>query len=277
MLSLQVGPATALEGASDRYTDRYETWLNTAAHPQVVAAVLLVDADAGHLRLRRWNPESHAFEAGRVACRARANGARDSNEELSDFTAGRPPTRRASFRGDDSVHRHAAAQSRRARSRPAPVPQTVTPVFGFTIMQLNMAYIREQMLPELAQRHFIHAEGDVYRVSVTSADDPSKVLYRSDPGAPVEREHADATAGLLGRMDPIVLLQSPAAAWRPRSRSAARRRRFDDGPDGFGLARRRAVRTMAAAGAASERIARSGGDRRATIATWASASACCCC
>ena len=101
---------------------------------------------------------------------------------------------------------------------PAPVPQTVTPVFGFTIMQLNMAYIREQMLPELAQRHFIHAEGDVYRVAVTSADDPSKVLYRSDPGAPVEREHADATAGLLGRVDPIVLLRSPAATWRPRSR-----------------------------------------------------------
>jgi hypothetical protein len=57
VLSLQVGPATALEGASDRYTDRYETWLNTAAHPQVVASVLLVDSDAGRLRLRQWNTE----------------------------------------------------------------------------------------------------------------------------------------------------------------------------------------------------------------------------
>src|SRR5688572_13120827 len=37
VLSLQVGPATAREGASDRYTDRYETWLNTSSHPQVVA------------------------------------------------------------------------------------------------------------------------------------------------------------------------------------------------------------------------------------------------
>ena len=63
VLSLQVGPATALEGTSERYTDRYETWLNTSAHPQVVAAVLLVDADAGRLRLRRWNPDTHTFEA----------------------------------------------------------------------------------------------------------------------------------------------------------------------------------------------------------------------
>ena len=34
VLSLQVGPATALEGASERYTDRYETWLNTSATPR---------------------------------------------------------------------------------------------------------------------------------------------------------------------------------------------------------------------------------------------------
>ena len=46
VLSLQVGPATALEGASERYTDRYDTWLNTGSHPQVVATCLLVDADA---------------------------------------------------------------------------------------------------------------------------------------------------------------------------------------------------------------------------------------
>jgi signal transduction histidine kinase len=229
VLSLQVGPATALEGASDRYTDRYETWLNTAAHPQVVAAVLLVDADAGHLRLRRWNPESHVFEAAKWPTALNEWRAR-FEEELTDFSAGRPPTRRGSFRGDEQfiispLRNLVVPQS------PAPVPQTVTPVFGFTITQLNMAYIREQMLPELTQRHFIHAEGDVYRVSVASADDPSKVLYRSDPGAPVERERADATARLLGRMDPIFFFNRPPRPADPDREP--RRRRFEDGPDGF--------------------------------------------
>ena len=231
VVSLQVGPTTAIEGASDRYTDRYETWLNTAAHPQVVAAVLLVDvdADASHLRLRRWNPESHVFEAAEWPAALNDWHAR-FEEELADFSAGRPPTRRASFRGDEQfiispLRNLVVPQS------PAPVPQTVTPVFGFTITQLNMAYIREQMLPELTQRHFIHAEGDVYRVSVTSADDPSKVLYRSDPGASVAREHADATAGLLGRMDPIFFFNRPP---RPGDLDREpRRRRFEDGRDGF--------------------------------------------
>ena len=61
VISLQVGPQTAQEGASDRYTDRYDTWLNTAAHPQVVAAIFLLDEDHG-LRLRRWNADSHTFD-----------------------------------------------------------------------------------------------------------------------------------------------------------------------------------------------------------------------
>lgn len=228
VLSLQVGPATALEGASDRYTDRYETWLNTAAHPQVVASVLLVDADGGHLRLRRWNPDSHVFESAEWPAALSEWRAR-FEEELADFSAGRPPTRRAAFRGDEQfivtpLRNLVVPQS------PAPVPQTVTPVFGFTVTQLNMAYLREQMLPELAQRHFIHAEGDVYRVAVTNADDPSKVLYRSDPGAPVDREHADATAGLLGRMDPIFFFNRPPRSGDPDREP--RRRRFE-GSDGF--------------------------------------------
>jgi signal transduction histidine kinase len=237
LLSLQVGPATALEGASDRYTDRYETWLNTSAHPQVVAAVLLVDSDAGRLRLRRWNPDSHSFEptdwpAALTEWRERFD------QELADFSAGRPPSRRPSFRGDNAIivmplRNLVVPQS------PAPVPQTVTPVFGFTIIQLNMTYIREQMLPELAQRHFIHTEGDVYRVAVTDPDDPAKVLYRSDPGAPVERAHADATAGLLGRVDPSFSFNRPPRGGdpdrdQPRDQPRGRRRGVDDGPDGFG-------------------------------------------
>ena len=37
ILSLQVGPQTVREGVSERYSDRYNTWLNTASHPQIVS------------------------------------------------------------------------------------------------------------------------------------------------------------------------------------------------------------------------------------------------
>jgi signal transduction histidine kinase len=234
LLSLQVGPATAREGTSDRYTDRFETWLNTSAHPQVVAGVLLVDSDDGRLRLRRWNTETHTFDQTEWPG-ALSEWHQRFEQELADFSAGRPPSRRGPFRGDETfivtpLRNLVVPQS------PAPVPQTVTPVFGFTIIQLNLPYIREQMFPELAQRHFIHAEGDVYRVTVTSADDPTRVLFRSDPGAPVDRAQADATAGLLARVDPAFFLNRgrPGPVDGDRGDPRGRRRGIDDGPDRFG-------------------------------------------
>ena len=196
VLSLQVGPATVREGVSERYSDRYNTWLNTAGHPQIVSNVLVVDGDSGQLRLRRWNPESDALEA--TDWRPPLEGWRPQIEqEFRDFIAGRAFDRRPSLRGEDSLI-VVPLRNLVVPARPTRGPQTVTPMFGFTIIELNMAYIREQMLPELASRHFTHVEGDVYRVAVTDADDSSSVLYRSDPDAPVDSSRADASASLFG-------------------------------------------------------------------------------
>ena len=196
VLSLQVGPATVREGVSERYSDRYNTWLNTAAHPQIVSNVLVVDGDSRQLRLRRWNPELDALEA--TEWRPPLERWRPQiEEEFRDFNAGRPFDRRPVLRGEDSLI-VVPLRNLVVPPRPTPGPQTVTPMFGFTIIELNMAYIREQMLPELAARHFTHVEGDVYRVAVTDADDSSSVLYRSDPDAPVDSSRADASASLFG-------------------------------------------------------------------------------
>src|SRR5690242_20948326 len=35
--ALQVGAATVRDGNSERYSDRYDLWLNTAVHPRMVA------------------------------------------------------------------------------------------------------------------------------------------------------------------------------------------------------------------------------------------------
>jgi signal transduction histidine kinase len=207
VLSLQVGPQTAQEGASDRYTDRYDTWLNTAAHPQVVAEIFLLDDDHG-LRLRRWNAETHAFDPSQwpsVLARWRPQ----FEQELDEFNAGRGLNRRPAFRDEESLI-VTPLRNRVVQTRPAPGPQTVTPVFGFTILQLNMPYIQTQLLPELVQRHFTHPEGDPpYRVTVVSTDKPPQVLYRSDPNAPIDPAHADAQSMLLGRADPAFFFGRP--------------------------------------------------------------------
>jgi signal transduction histidine kinase len=195
-MNLQVGPATVREGVSERYSDRYNAWLNTAGHPQIVSNVLVVDGNQGVLRLRRWNPDLDALEP--IEWRPPLEMWRAQIEqEFRDFNNGKPIDRRQLLRGEDSLV-VVPLRNLVLPARPAPGPQTVTPVFGFTIIELNMPYIREQMLPELASRHFTHVEGDVYRVAVTDADDLTSVLYRSDPDAPIDARRADASAALFG-------------------------------------------------------------------------------
>ena len=102
ILSLQVGPATVREGVSERYSDRYNTWLNTAAHPQIVSNVLVVDGDNGQLRLRRWNPDIDALEA--TEWRPPLDGWRpEIEQEFRDFSAGRIIDRRPVLRGESSL------------------------------------------------------------------------------------------------------------------------------------------------------------------------------
>jgi signal transduction histidine kinase len=198
VLSLQVGQATAREGVSERYAERYNTWLNTAAHPQIVSDVLVVDAEDGALRLRRWNPDTDALEAAEWRP-GLAEWQSQFEEELKEFPQGRPFDRRPQMRGEGALVivplRNVIVPASRA-----PGSQTVTSVsvFGFTVIELNMPYIKEQMLPELAARHFTHVEGDVYRVAVTADGDPTSVLYRSDPDAPVDPRQADVSSALWG-------------------------------------------------------------------------------
>ena len=153
-------------------------------------------------------------------------------------------------------------------ARPTPGPQTVTPVFGFTIIELNMPYIREQMLPELAARHFTHVEGDVYRVAVTATDDAENVLYRSDPDAPVDPLRADASASLFGMNSGVLSsdgLLVHRLATSTRREEGTRLRSEEPLAVVRAAAPEEELRTLATARATPERLAR-GGSRTRTAA-----------
>jgi signal transduction histidine kinase len=202
-LNLQVGPQTAREGGSEQYSNRYSTWLNTSAHPLVVADIFVVDAEEDGIRLRRWNVETHTFDVAPWPP-ALARLQPEFGEELAAFERGRGFDGRRAFRDDESLIIAPIAPLRNP-VRPTmqgAAARTVTPVFGFTVMQLNMPYIRDTMLPELAQRHFTPSDPDGYRVAVTDDDEPPQALYRSDPDAPLDVALADATVPLsAGRAD----------------------------------------------------------------------------
>jgi signal transduction histidine kinase len=194
-LALQVGPVTTREGSSDRYSETYDTWVNTAAHPQIVANTYLIDAEGAELRLRRWDSASHSFTAATWPA-ILEKWRPQLEEELAHFKAGQLPDRRLAFRGEDSL---LAAPLRSFVVNPAAsTPQTVTPLFGFTVVELDLQFVREQLLPELAERHFTHPDGDMYRVAVITTEEPHQVVYRSDAAAPIDAARADTTESFFG-------------------------------------------------------------------------------
>ena len=202
VINLQVGAATARDGFSDRYTDRYDAWLATSGHPQIVANVFLIDAAGAELQLRCWNQTTHVFEPFDWTEALQPSRAQ-LQLELTALRDGRPIQRRiAAASVDESLVM--------APLRPLPPPPgdrgrdagqqgaEQGPVFGLTVLQLDLGYIRTQLLPELAQRYFMAPDDDGYRVAVTSASDPGTVIYRSDADAPLEPAAADAAEPLFG-------------------------------------------------------------------------------
>ena len=115
----------------------------------------------------------------------------------------------------------------------APVPQherehrtTFTPVFGYTIIRLDAAFVRDEFLPALVERHFRQGTGDEYRVAVVSRRDPARVIFAAnvDDVKDLVARH-DAESDLFGlRPDQFQLLRQADRSLRgPGTASGDRR------------------------------------------------------
>lgn len=195
VFGLRIDANTVRERAWQRYADRYDSWSETAAYPAIVSDIYLVDGDGTALEIRRWNPVARSFDD--VEWPIALEPWRDYFKlALADFVAGQPPQDRPRPPEDDSL---LIAPLINVFPRPLPTERTMpAPLFGFTIVQLDLDEIRTQVLPALAERHFINGEGDKYRVAVMAGRPPARVVYQSDPSTPVDPAHADASEPLHG-------------------------------------------------------------------------------
>ncbi len=196
---LRIDAVTVQESAWYRYADRFTSWLDTAEHPGIVAGVLLVDESQDQLRLRRWNDASRTFDEVEWTAELAALRPRFA-QDLATFGTRRDPER-PPLPEDDSMVVMALGngpppQGEERERRPA--------VFGFTVVQWDLAYIRNEFLPALNESHFTNSDGDRYRVAVVDAQEPSRVIYQSDPAAPVDVANPDASEPLFGAFrDPL--------------------------------------------------------------------------
>jgi signal transduction histidine kinase len=199
---LGVRSVTARDQAWDQYNDRYDNWVSNAAHPELIANIYLITAsdDRREVQVRRWDPKAATFTVSawpNVLTKWRP----EFEEDLREFIAGRQRPVRARFDDDDSLIVR-GMQPINLTPPGGSRPQTIQPFFGFTVLELDLNYVRTQFLPELTARHFEHSTADHYRVAVVAPGDPQRVIYRSDSNAPVDPERAAATQSLF--LDPRI-------------------------------------------------------------------------
>jgi signal transduction histidine kinase len=226
-ISLQVDGRTARDGDWPRYAERYAAWANTAAYAGLVANVYLIDAQAGGLRLRKWDAGQRAFAetpwAGDLAA-ARADFAR----ELAAFgsSEARRFDRRV-FRDSEALLVSPLVNIHIGPRSPDEIGAGPVTMFGFTVIELNLPYVREHLLPELARRHFSQSAEDGYRVAVVDASDASRIIYRTAPNAPTSAAAADVDVPLFAaHHDPLLFLGRAPAPVGPNAsekRDAERR------------------------------------------------------
>jgi len=226
LVSLQVDGLTIRDQNRTAYAQRYSAWANSASEPRLVRDVWLVDTKPGaslptfesgspipidQLRLRKFNTQALAFEDAEWP--ADLIKLRDSLATrfigLSVGAAGNGPRIRMT---DPQGHRETSLSLALGDDTTLVSPVTLfeapdnhqggpkISVLGFTIIRLDPAIIRDTILAGLTQRHFHGGDSEVdYRVAVVKKDDPSSVIWESEPGiAPLVTSAPDVTQSFMG-------------------------------------------------------------------------------
>lgn len=192
-LWLPVGPV--LVGSADprNYAERFSGWSSRTRHPGIVRAVYVVDED----RLRRFDPHTGAFVNEEWPAELEIPRQRLQGRERQP--AGAP---RETWRGygpiDPELPGLLMPILQFDRTGPGGgVPERPRFPVSFTLIHFDERYLREQLLPSLARRHFA-VDGELeYDVRVDRRVDPPSVVFASHPDIPADGPF-DAVVSLFG-------------------------------------------------------------------------------
>jgi signal transduction histidine kinase len=193
--NFQIDAGTLRAQGAQGYAQRYAQWLQSAPYPQLVKGVYLVQPDiTGHLQLARFDPATARLEltpwpAAFIRTRARLE---------QDFQAASDPSQLIYQSNIQTVDDEAAALV-------IPIPDMIaleqrdTPFAGHVVVALDMDFIRDRFIPQLAARYFTGGDGLDYRFAITRRDDAAEVIYQTGGGRIQDiLTSADATGGLFG-------------------------------------------------------------------------------
>jgi len=207
------------------YAERADAWRAAVSSPALVRDVLLADRLGSSLRLRRWDHTARRFVAAEWPSDLNTLRSR-FEKEAAAWDRNRPdePIRLPDLLAetDDAIIVPVAPLPQHVREHRT----TFTPVFGYTIIRLDAAFVRDEFLPALVERHFRQGTGDEYRVAVVSRREPARVIYAAnvDDVKDLVARH-DAEADLFGlRPDQFQLLRQADRSLRGSGTASGDRR-----------------------------------------------------
>jgi signal transduction histidine kinase/type II secretory pathway pseudopilin PulG len=250
-VALRVDPDLSTQEDWDQYARRYADWKKTTANPNLVAGlyILRFGEAPGAQALRLANSGKHfepidwpsnfrelreeiqqpASKPGGDGSSAVSGGANavavlDGNSEFANrFYTGGPlagwqfePRIPALVRS--IAHDPSASAARQASARNAQ---------DWIVIALDPNDVRNNILPDLAQRYFRGTEGLDYQVAVTTGSETEPPLYSSDAGfGSSEIPDADGTMNIFGRLrgngqeSPIHIFHTPSQENGPAASAA---------------------------------------------------------
>jgi signal transduction histidine kinase len=208
---LPAGPGSPAPATETEVAARYTQWKKTARRGPMFRHIAIAEPRNKTLALRNLDLDSAVFE-----------------------TAEWPPDWAPVKARLESL---LSPEARQRRGFPGPPPEDLgmlfdLPAFGVPapgrptaqfepgeasslIFDLNPAYVRDGLLPELLQRHLETGGTLEYQVEVLSRQRPPLVIYQSDPGARVA-PGADASVGLFDSPYDQIFRRPPGPGGRGR-------------------------------------------------------------
>jgi signal transduction histidine kinase len=196
------------EDKLNAYVSSYDRWSKSASYPGLVKAVFLaLTDDQRELHLHEFNREARKFEIHgwpqRMATlhHKLAELARNTPPSGSPIPdRNEPPSPRLQIL-DDELPALVTMLVERPPLMRSDFAFTASHLVGFTIVELDLPHIQQEILPSLIKRHFLSDIGSNYDISIVSGKDQKRIIYQSGSvngtAANTLSSNADASARLF--------------------------------------------------------------------------------
>ncbi len=236
-VAMHADPDADAQDDLTQYARRFAEWEKSTAHPELVSSVYIMRFGEVQGPETLWlNPATRRFELGNLAPNLAPlrQELRHETSQGSPGPANEKQDPRTQANNREFADRFYAGGPLAGWQFEPNIPALVRPIaFGesaavnlenvkrpgteWMVIALNERTIRDQLLPDLADRYFRGTEGLDYQVAVVAGRKPERVLYSSDAGfGEKEVVDADGTMNIFagpqnaGAGPPIHIFHTPS-------------------------------------------------------------------